>query len=197
MQNFKFTRASRFESWQEDGQRGLYDDLSAALRKRKAFAPLLEDGQRLLVGPVACGPIVGAAPSFVDWLKRQNRQSLALKMESGGVLAAVFEAADPARTLVLRGVSDYGDERKAELDQTAGGVFRRVAMNNAIGMLNSLLSADGLPRAGPHVGESLRDSLPVSERPDHVKTATSCTTRRGNRGSMALQSRVRDALLCP
>ncbi len=49
----------------------LGDVVAAAFRKRKAFAPLLEDGPRLLLGPVACGPIVGAAPSFVDWCRQR------------------------------------------------------------------------------------------------------------------------------
>ena len=182
--HFKFAHTAEFEKWQEGGRRCLYDALPANLRKRKTYAPLLADGPRLLDGPVACGPIVGAAESFVAWLKRQNRKFSALEMESGGVLAAVFEATDPARTLVLRGISDLADHRKAELDQTAGGVFRRVAMSNAIGMLDALLAANCLPRAP--VGESRRDSHPVSrdratwarlsetrepasERPDYVK----------------------------
>jgi nucleoside phosphorylase len=164
--HFKFVYSHQFEIWQEAGRRCLYDALPANLRKRKVYAPLLADGPRLLDGPVACGPIVGAAESFVAWLKRQNRKFVALEMESGGVLAAVFEATDPARTLVLRGISDLADHRKADLDQTAGGVFRRVAMNNAIGMLDALLAANCLPRA--HVGESRRDAHPVSERPGHV-----------------------------
>jgi len=122
---------------------------------------------------VACGPIVGAATAFADWLKQQNRQFLALEMESGGVLAAVFEAADPARMLVLRGVSDYGDERKADLDQTAGGAFRRVAMNNAIGMLDSLLAAGCLPRAEPKVD----DSPPESKSPARGASGPHSTLR--------------------
>lgn len=146
----------------------MYDALPANLRKRKAYAPLLADGPRLFDGPVACGPIVGAAESFVAWLKQQNRKFAALEMESGGVLAAVFEATDPARTLVLRGISDLADHRKPDLDQTADGVFRRVAMNNAIGLLDAMLAASCLPRA--HVGESLQDSHPVSERPGYVTT---------------------------
>jgi tetratricopeptide (TPR) repeat protein len=164
--HFKFAYSHQFEIWQEDGRRCLYDALPPNLRKHKAYAPLLADGPRLLDGPVACGPIVGAAESFVVWLKQQNRKFAALEMESGGVLAAVFEATDPARTLVLRGISDLADHRKTDLDQTAGGVFRRVAMNNAIGMLDALLAVNCLPRA--HVGESRRDSHPVSERPGHV-----------------------------
>jgi len=155
IRHFKFAHSGPFETWQEDGRRRLYDALPASLRKRKAYAPLLADGPRLLDGPVACGPIVGAAESFVAWLKRQNRKFAALEMESGGVLAAVFEATDPARTLVLRGISDLADHRKADLDQTAGGVFRRVAMNNAIGLLDALLAAGCLPRAT--VGGSLRE----------------------------------------
>ena len=158
IRHFKFAHSRQFETWQEDGRRRLYDALPANLRNRKAYAPLLADGPRLLDGPVACGPIVGAAESFVAWLKRQNRKFVALEMESGGVLAAVFEATDPARTLVLRGISDLADHRKADLDQTAGGVFRRLAMNNAIGLLDALLAAGCLPRA--HVAASLRDAEP-------------------------------------
>ena len=90
---------------------------------------------------------MAAAKSFVRWVKRKDRKCLALDMESGGVLAAIYEKAGPARSLVLRGISDYGDDRKQELDRIGEGGLRRYAMCNAIRLLWRLLGVGALPRA--------------------------------------------------
>jgi hypothetical protein len=50
-------------------------------------------------------------------------------------MAAAWDAVRPVQTLVLRAISDFGDERKAALDQINGGAFRRYAIRNAIHLL--------------------------------------------------------------
>ena len=75
-----------------------------------------------------------------------NRNYLALEMEGGGMLSSVYGHSDPKSTLILRGISDFGDSRKQELDATGKGVIRRYAMNNATRLLWKLLEANILPR---------------------------------------------------
>jgi nucleoside phosphorylase len=97
-------------------------------------------------GHLASGPIVGASANFGDWLKRRDRGYLALEMESGGVLMAAHHKEQGPRTLVVRGISDFGDARKSDVDGVGAGGIRRWAMNNAIALVWALLGAGLLPR---------------------------------------------------
>lgn len=65
---------------------------------------------------------------------------------AAGLAQAAHRRIDPVRTLVIRGISDLGDERKRELDRTDGGAIRRLAMRNATRFLWALLDAGILPR---------------------------------------------------
>ena len=107
----------------------------------------LDDSPAFAVGPIASGPVVAAAKRFVAWVRSTNRNYLGLEMESGGVLAAVYGRTDPTRSLVLRGISDFGDSRKKELDAISAGGLRRYAMRNTVRLLWSLMEAGELPRA--------------------------------------------------
>jgi WD40 repeat protein len=97
---------------------------------------------------IASDPVVGAAQEFSHWLRSSRDRNLkALDMESAGLVASAFKRVNPTRTLVLRGISDYGDERKATLDALGEGSLRRLAMHNATSLLWTLLRAGVLPRA--------------------------------------------------
>ena len=89
---------------------------------------------------------MGAASAFVRWLRARDRKYLAVEMEAAGLMAAGYKQAVAARTLVLRGVSDIADERKAALEDQSTGALRRYAVRNAIRLLWSLLDAGLLAR---------------------------------------------------
>jgi len=92
--------------------------------------PTTEDGH------VACGPSVGASESFITWLKNnRDRSYLAIEMESAGSALAIHEFYPDTQHLVVRGISDFADERKNELDLTGNGEFRQLAMRNATRLL--------------------------------------------------------------
>jgi nucleoside phosphorylase len=103
----------------------------------------------LKVGPIASGSIVGASLAFAAWLKRTDRNYLAIQMDAGGVLAAIYERTDPSKVLVIRGISDFGDKRKSALDQYGGGVFRKQAMRNSVRLFTTLMECGLLPRHIP------------------------------------------------
>ena len=63
------------------------------------------------------------------------------------MLAAVYSHPDPERTMMLRGISDFGDKRKNDLDEIGKGGLRRYAARNAIRLLWGLMEAGVLPRA--------------------------------------------------
>jgi nucleoside phosphorylase len=109
------------------------------------IAALVRDRPIDAVGPIASGDVVGAAAWFRDALLRRNRKLLAIEMEGAGVAATAIERSDPRNFIVVRGLSDFADERKAELDRAhqAGsletGAMRRYALLSAVEYLLRLL----------------------------------------------------------
>jgi len=97
-------------------------------------------------GHVATGPVVGTAETFTKWIRSHDRNVKALEMESAGVFMSAQEHGKVTRVLAIRGISDYGDERKKALDEIGGGALRKYAMRNAVRLLFALLDAEALPR---------------------------------------------------
>jgi nucleoside phosphorylase len=138
VRNLEFAHREHFLSWSQ--------------RCQESFSKLVPLEARaepeLLDVHLASGPVVGAAQEFTHWLRSSRDRNLkALDMESAGLVASAFKRVNPTRTLVLRGISDYGDERKATLDSLGEGSLRRLAMHNATALLWTLLRTGVLPRA--------------------------------------------------
>lgn len=144
--NFRY-RASdpdEFAGWQARGE------------ERRKTAGLPGDGicsrgrPDYLVAPVASGEIVSAAAGFSRWLRTHHRECAAIEMEAGGVAQAVFEHGG-ADMIIVRGISDFADERKSELDAAGGpaaaghGAWREYAALNAADLLATLLRSPGFP----------------------------------------------------
>jgi nucleoside phosphorylase len=145
VRNLEFSHSTAHESWSATCEASLAS--SVPNHEVLVAQGLLRQRPQLQDAHIASGPIVGAAHSFVQWLHRRDRSCKALEMEAGGLMAAAHTRAGTARTLVLRGISDYGDERKQELDRLGGGALRRYAMRNATRLLWTLMEAGLLPRA--------------------------------------------------
>jgi nucleoside phosphorylase len=144
--HLEFAHPDLFARWRQACQ-SLVNGLPAEQLTALRAAGLLAELPALVHGHVACGSSVGASVAFKRWLKKRDRSYLTLDMESSGVLLAVYEAARTTEGLVLRGVSDFADERKAEFDRIGRGELRRIAMHNALQFLWSLMKAGRLPRA--------------------------------------------------
>jgi len=115
----------------------------ARLIREKAIRP----SPLMLDGHIACGSIVGTANAFTEWLKKtRDRKYIGLEMESGGVLAAIYDSASNCQSLVLRGVSDFGDDRKTSFEELREGALRRYAVHTATQFLWGLLAVGVLPR---------------------------------------------------
>ncbi len=141
----------------------------------------LRDQVQMVDGHLASGPTVGAAPAFKDWLKTRDRKYLALEMEAAGLMAAVYDQADPERILVLRAISDDGDERKEDLDKMGEGAFRRYAMHNAIRLLWRFFDAGILPHNEPP--GSLTTSASGATTSTPRSSATRLETKKGSAAS--------------
>jgi 5'-deoxynucleotidase YfbR-like HD superfamily hydrolase/nucleoside phosphorylase len=130
-------------------------------------AGFIRDDPFLAWGPLACGPVVSASREFKDFLKTRNRNFVAVDMESSGVVQAAHQHDTQPETLVIRGISDFGDERKSELDRIGAGVLRAWSMRNALRLFRTfLLHVDfgeellAVPtRAVPKLREELIDHL--------------------------------------
>lgn len=138
--NLEFTDPDSFRRWTEDAATLLTDLVDAADVARLVDEELLRPETRIIEGHAASGPTVGESVKFSDFLRRHDRKFLILEMESAGPLAAVHDFGDQIPTLVLRGVSDFGDERKGSLDAIRDGALRRWAMRNAVRMLWKLMA---------------------------------------------------------
>jgi nucleoside phosphorylase len=99
--------------------------------------PLVSAEPRDVRGTIASGDTVGASKAFAIELLGLNRKLLALEMEAAGAVRACHD--EGVDWLVIRGLSDFSDERKKQLDSTAGGAFRRLAARNAAEYLRQLL----------------------------------------------------------
>jgi nucleoside phosphorylase/5'-deoxynucleotidase YfbR-like HD superfamily hydrolase len=106
------------------------------------YGGLIRQVPNINAGPTASGPYVSASADFAHWLKEHNRNFLAVDMEAAGVLSAASQHPDIYR-VVIRGVSDFGDERKAQLDNTYRGAIRKCAVHNAISLVKHFI-ANGL-----------------------------------------------------
>jgi nucleoside phosphorylase len=145
LRNLEFSHSAGHERWSTTCAAGLTG--SVAHHADLVAQGLVRQRPQLQDAHIASGPIVGAARGFVEWLHRRDRSCKALEMEAGGLMAAAHTRAGTTRTLVLRGISDFGDERKQELDRLGGGALRQYAMRNATRLLWTLLEEGLLPRA--------------------------------------------------
>lgn len=166
LRNFEFAQSHAFTRWQE----ACVQALTELVPQDKVRTALFEKGlvrstPNVIDVHLASGPTVGAAQQFTEWLRRtQDRNLKALEMESAGFMAAAVRRVEPARTLVLRGISDYGDERKQQLDEVGEGALRRYAMRNATRLLFQLLETGVLPGLG-HGREVGSSRVGLEKRP--------------------------------
>lgn len=101
------------------------------------------------VGPIASGPVVSAATGFSRWVRQRNRQCAAIEMEGSGVAEAIYQHGG-TNMLIVRGISDFADERKQQLDATPAAhaedsAWRRYATLNAVDLLATLVRGPDFP----------------------------------------------------
>ncbi|MFY0531687.1 hypothetical protein [Nannocystis pusilla] len=128
--------------------------LGAMAERAEKLALALESGQirdrpALARVHLASGPVLAAAEAFSRWVRTRDGLLKALEMEAAGMMLAAHQRSDPTSTLVLRGISDFGDERKAKTDRKSGGVYRHLAMFNATRLLWAMLERGMLRRHEP------------------------------------------------
>lgn len=138
---FKLNHREAYKAWLAACSADLTLLVPEAVRRNELISQKLIGIDVLLSGDghEGCGPAVGAAEDFSKWLRSYNRNIKGIDMESAAVLIAAQRRDDPRPALVIRGMSDFGDERKAALDAIGEGALRRYAMRNAVRFFLALL----------------------------------------------------------
>ncbi|MBK7674557.1 MAG: hypothetical protein IPJ27_07150 [Candidatus Accumulibacter sp.] len=126
--NFEFKDPIRFRAWQE-------------ACKLDYVAP--DDGGLVSAYRVhlASGPIVGATSAFGAWLRTRDDTLYSLEMEAASIAAVANKRRTPVPVLAIKGISDFANEGKQELDQSSKNSFRKIAMRNATRYMFSALSS--------------------------------------------------------
>jgi len=156
-QTFQTRWQAAYETWRSKAQ-----ERSSALfpdELRQKLEPLISRwDNKLFVGDdriLASGPAVGKGEAFAEWLKTKvDRKFAALEMETAGVYDAAWLRTPPPRVIAIRGISDFGDHRKRQLEDAAKESFRQLAMRNALALLigsirAGLFADDGTPGPSP------------------------------------------------
>jgi nucleoside phosphorylase len=146
MHAFKYVHPTVYKQWRQSSTRFWKKRLATSPQPHLMQAINLQRPVTYTIGPLASGPLVVASSSFKELLLQRNRSLLGIEMEASGVLAAFNQTVDRKRSLVLRGVSDYGDERKTELDQIQHGILRQFAMYNTVELFWKLLETGFFPK---------------------------------------------------
>src|ERR1051326_4200978 len=144
IENLPLTDDTLWTKWLADSSEQLDAEIDDNSKQNLKSAGLLSDVCSIHIGPVACGPWVGASSQLKEILKKRNRNYLAMDMESYGLLQAAQKHKSKPETLILRGISDPADERKKELDDINSGGLRRWAVSNAFRMLALVISKTDL-----------------------------------------------------
>lgn len=137
--NIKYTNANMYTSWASKCISELNSIIESTALDKLFSDNIIRSAPFIETGRVASGPIVGSSTNFVKWLKsKRDRKYLALEMESVGVVTAAYGRS--VDSIVIRGISDYCDKRKRNLDRLFSGALRKYAMNNALDYMLLLLN---------------------------------------------------------
>lgn len=136
-QFFQHTQEPYYTRWQKDAQECraelIPEDTEHALTAtglsmRGTCKVYAGDDRKL-----ASGPAVGKGKAFLDWLRGEvDRKIAAMEMESAGVHDATIVRTPAPRTVAIRGISDYADDRKEKIELLAKDKFRELSAKNAL-----------------------------------------------------------------
>jgi len=139
-QFFRRTKREFYEKWSNECTIRFTSLIDRNVQESMAKAGLnIRPEIRLLAGDdrkLASGPAVGKGKAFVEWIKREvDRKFSAMEMESAGVYDAANIRTHAPRVVAIRGISDFADERKELIEETAKDKFRSLAVKNALTLL--------------------------------------------------------------
>lgn len=145
VKQFQFTHRNLYNSWRSSSRDIQHELIPQVDIMKLKSQQVIGDLPSLDIGHLASGSIVGAASKFTNFLKSRDGTLRALEMEASGMARSAAKRTQPISWLVIRGISDLGDERKANFDSTGDGGLRKLAMRNATNLMIALLESGLLP----------------------------------------------------
>ena len=152
---FRNDRSAAYRKWQDQTEEALTEWIDPTRLDSDAGDECLspDDYQppsRARLSPIASGGLVVASTEFSKRLGQQNRNFAAVEMEAAGVMASV-DRTDGVNAMIIRGISDFADEKKSDLEKVEDAECRKAAVFSAATYLRTFLSAGFLQRARPTV----------------------------------------------
>jgi nucleoside phosphorylase len=145
VQTFKADHRQSARRWHDDMDRGWQALVPRAMLNRlKRTGVALRGYTKVIAGDdrvLGSGPAVLKGAAFAKWIRMAVRKTEAVEMESAGVLDAANIRTLPPKALVIRGISDFGDDRKRLIEDQTRGAFRHLAINGATSFLIRLIKA--------------------------------------------------------
>lgn len=135
IQNFSRTRRDDYERLLDRCKASFdkYIDEPAITTLKKAHLDTSGDVNIVASGDLklASGPVVSKTDVFTQFIRGIDRKHVAVEMESAGVYAACANFNPSPTVISVRGISDFGDERKHLIEECTKNGFRSVAVTNA------------------------------------------------------------------
>ncbi len=178
---FRNQQSSQYDSWQDTTESKLADWVdpdSEEIREEDYRPP-----SRVQRGAIASGGLVVASAKFSKRLSQQNRNFVAVEMEAAGVMSSV-QRTDGVNAMIVRGLSDFADKKKTELEDMDGAYWRKCATYAAASYLRTFLSSGMLEMAQPRVSTT-EPTGPVSWSPVSVTELSRETLEIADRGGPA------------
>lgn len=138
VQEFAFSEPDLLKQWQQ--QAGAFKNHLNLPDKQMLLA---REFPKIYTGHLATGNTVSAAKWYVDMLQGIDRKFEALDMESEGVIEAATQRDHPIRAMAVRGISDFSDERKKELEDQYKAGWRNYAVYNASLFVKNFINSSG------------------------------------------------------
>lgn len=103
-------------------------------------------------GVTASGNFVVKTAEFYEALRsRLHPKVCAVEMEAKGLFISVSQLENKAQPFVIRGISDYADEEKSNLEKESKDAWRRFASGNAARFLKYLMARDPFRPRSPQL----------------------------------------------
>ena len=141
IKDFKFVHKPLYDSWIKSTLEDLEALISTETREQLSSDNQLGDIPSIYRVHLASGPVMSASVAYKNWLHSRDETIKALEMEAAGLVAAAFERKVPVTALVVRGISDFGDDKKNALDKGTKNSIRKLAMRNATRLVFSYMQA--------------------------------------------------------
>jgi len=138
--NLKYASTEEFKNWQIVCLDFLKKNIDSVNISFLIDNDLIRPEISILKGHIASSSTLIKSKYFIEWLKSKDRKFMGAEMESGGVLFTANSSLKKISTIVIRGISDFGDSRKEQLDSIEKGGLRKYAMYNAVTFLRQFLS---------------------------------------------------------